>query len=65
MVAFSAPSTEAVERAHAEGLRMGGTNEGAPGPRPHYGPDYCGAYLRDLDGNKIHVVHRGEEFSGH
>lgn len=64
MVAFHAPSSEAVERAHAEGLRTGGTDEGAPGPRPHYGPDYYGAYLRDPDGNKIHVVYRGEEITG-
>lgn len=60
MVAFFAPSVEAVERAYAEGIQHGGTDDGAPGPRPHYGPDYYGAYLRDPDGNKVHVVHRHE-----
>ncbi len=31
----------------------GGADEGAPGPRPEYGPDYHGAFVRDPDGNKI------------
>jgi hypothetical protein len=35
-------------------------DEGAPGPRPHYGNGYYGAYLRDPDGNKIHLVYRGD-----
>jgi catechol 2,3-dioxygenase-like lactoylglutathione lyase family enzyme len=30
------------------------------GPRPHYGNGYYGAYLRDPDGNKVHVVYRGD-----
>ncbi|HDZ71363.1 VOC family protein [Aurantimonas sp. C2-6-R+9] len=60
MVAFLAPSEEAVSDAHAAGLAVGGKNEGAPGPRPHYGDGYFGAYLRDLDGNKVHIVYRGD-----
>lgn len=60
MIAFLAPSAAAVEAAHAAGLAHGGTDEGAPGPRPHYGDGYFGAYLRDPDGNKIHIVHRGD-----
>lgn len=60
MVAFAAPSPEAVDAAHAAGLAAGGTDEGPPGPRAHYGEGYHGAYLRDPDGNKIHVVHRGD-----
>ncbi len=63
MTAFLAPSIEAVELAHAQAMRHGGTDEGAPGPRPHYGPGYFGAYLRDPDGNKIHIVHRPEASS--
>ena len=58
MVAFLAPSVEAVELAYARAMSRGGTDAGAPGPREHYGPGYCGAYLRDPDGNKIHVVYR-------
>ncbi len=52
-VAFSAPSSEAVAQFHAAALTSGGTDDGAPGPRPEYGPDYHGAFVRDPDGNKI------------
>ena len=60
MVAFLAPSKEAVEMAYASGLAHGGMDEGGLGPRPHYGDGYFGAYLRDPDGNKVHIVHRGD-----
>ncbi len=60
MVAFLAPSTEAVDAAYAAGISAGGTDEGAPGERVNYGVGYYGAYLRDPDGNKVHVVHRGD-----
>lgn len=60
MVAFSAPHAEAVDEAYAAGLSAGGVAAGAPGPRPHYGDGYYGAYLRDPDGNKVHIVHRGD-----
>lgn len=61
MVAFSAPSVEAVEKAYAAAIAAGGRDEGPPGPRASYGPGYYGAYVRDPDGNKIHFVHRGVE----
>ncbi len=60
MAAFAAPSPAAVDAAHAAGLAALGIDEGAPGPRPHYGQGYYGAYLRDPDGNKLHVVYRGD-----
>ncbi len=60
MVAFLAPTKAAVSAAHAAGLTAGGADEGAPGPRPHYGEGYFGAYLRDPDGNKVHIVYRGD-----
>ncbi len=60
MSAFFAPSREAVHASHAAALAAGGTDEGPPGPRPQYAPDYYGAYMRDPDGNKLHVVHRAE-----
>jgi catechol 2,3-dioxygenase-like lactoylglutathione lyase family enzyme len=60
LAAFLSPSQEAVRTAYTEGLAHGGTDEGAPGPRPHYGDGYFGAYLRDPDGNKVHIVHRGD-----
>lgn len=58
MIALIAPSRAAVDAAHAAALENGGSDEGAPGLRPHYGPDYYGAYFRDPDGNKLHVVHQ-------
>ncbi|MBY6344632.1 VOC family protein [Providencia rettgeri] len=60
MVAFLAPSQEAVHTAYEGGMAHGGRDEGAPGPRPHYGNGYYGAYLRDPDGNKIHLVYRAD-----
>ena len=60
MVAFLAPSIEAVHAAYAGGLQHGGGDDGAPGPRPRYGAGYYGAYLRDPDGNKLHIVHRAD-----
>jgi len=53
MVALLAPDREAVRNGYATALATGGTCEGAPGLRPHYHPDYYGAYFRDPDGNKI------------
>lgn len=62
MIAFLAPTRASVDLAHAAGLRTGGIDEGLPGLRPRYGADYYGAYLRDPDGNKIHLAHRGDVF---
>ena len=58
MLAFGAPTRAAVDAAYAAALVQGGTAEAAPGLRHHYAPDYYGAYLRDPDGNKMHVVNR-------
>ena len=62
MVAFLAPSSKAVDAAYAAGIAAGGGDEGQPGPRARYGPGYYGAYLRDPDGNKVHLVFRGDLF---
>lgn len=56
MVAFNATTRAAVDAFHAAALAAGGSDEGAPGLRPHYHPHYYGAYVRDLDGNKLCVV---------
>ncbi|BBB63501.1 hypothetical protein UNDKW_5228 [Undibacterium sp. KW1] len=61
MVALLASSRAAVQRAHAAALAHGGTCEGAPGLRPHYHPNYYGAYFRDPDGNKLCVCCHHEE----
>jgi catechol 2,3-dioxygenase-like lactoylglutathione lyase family enzyme len=55
-VAFAAKSRAAVDKFHETALRMGGTDNGAPGLRPNYGPDYYGAFVIDLDGNRIEAV---------
>jgi catechol 2,3-dioxygenase-like lactoylglutathione lyase family enzyme len=55
-VAFNAESRAAVEAFHAAAIAAGGIDAGAPGLRTHYHPNYFGAYVRDLDGNKICAV---------
>ncbi len=55
-IAFNATSEEMIRAFHRAALEAGGSDDGAPGPRPDYGPDYFGAFVRDLDGNKIEAV---------
>ncbi|MBP8149513.1 MAG: VOC family protein [Limnohabitans sp.] len=50
MVALVATNPEQVQALHTKALSLGGTDEGAPGPR---GSNFYGAYFRDLDGNKL------------
>lgn len=54
--AFKTDNRATVDAFHAAALAAGGTDEGAPGPRPYYHPNYYGAYVRDLDGNKLQAV---------
>jgi catechol 2,3-dioxygenase-like lactoylglutathione lyase family enzyme len=54
--AFAASDRAAVDGFHKAAVAKGGTDEGAPGLRPHYHPDYYAAYVRDPDGNKIQAV---------
>ena len=56
MFAFRADSADLVRRFHAAGLLAGGENEGEPGTRTAYGPDFYVAYLRDPDGHKLACV---------
>jgi catechol 2,3-dioxygenase-like lactoylglutathione lyase family enzyme len=55
-VAFEAPTRAAVDAFHGAALAAGASDEGPPGIREHYHPNYYGAYVRDPDGNKICVV---------
>ncbi len=55
-LAFSAPSREAVDSFHESALAHGATDNGAPGLRPHYGPNYYAAFVIDLDGHHIEAV---------
>lgn len=56
MVSFLAASRSAVDAFHAAALAHGGTDEGAPGLRTQYGPNFYAAYVRDPDGNKLNAV---------
>jgi|CXWL01.1.fsa_nt_gi catechol 2,3-dioxygenase-like lactoylglutathione lyase family enzyme len=56
-IGITTDSEAKVDAAHAAGLMAGGINEGDPGPRPDFGPEFYGAYVRDLDGNKLALVH--------
>lgn len=53
MIAFEAFNQNQVRALHAAGLAAGGSDEGAPGFRASYGPNFFVGYLRDPDGNKI------------
>ncbi|HEY2445455.1 MAG TPA: VOC family protein [Rhizomicrobium sp.] len=55
-VGFSARSQDAVHRFHKAALDHGGTDDGPPGPRPDYGPDYFGAFVLDPFGNKVEAT---------
>lgn len=58
-LAFSAPSRAAVDAFHAAAIAAGARDNGAPGPRPWYAPDYYGAFVIDLNGVNLEAVHRG------
>lgn len=53
---FIAPSQEAVQAFYDAALAAGGADDGAPGLRPDYGPDYYACFVRDPDGHKIEAA---------
>lgn len=55
-VAFKADTRDQVHAFHKAALEAGGKDNGAPGPRPHYGPDYYAAFVFDPDGANIEAV---------
>lgn len=55
-MAFTAPTRAAVDAFHAAALRVGGSDNGAPGLRPDYGDHYYAAFLVDPDGHHIEAV---------
>ena len=55
-LAFAAPSTDAVDAFYAAAVGHGGTDNGRPGPRPHYGPRYYAAFVLDPDGYRLEAV---------
>jgi catechol 2,3-dioxygenase-like lactoylglutathione lyase family enzyme len=50
---FAAPNARSVADFHAAALASGGTDNGAPGLRTDYGPDYLAAYVIDPDGYRL------------
>jgi len=58
-VAFAADSIEQVHAFHAAALAAGGREHGPPGPRPHYGDGYYGAFVLDPDGHNVEAVFHG------
>ncbi|KQV00996.1 glyoxalase [Mesorhizobium sp. Root695] len=55
-VAFTARSRAEVEAFYAAALAAGGKDNGGPGLRPHYNPDYYAAFVFDPDGNNVEAV---------
>ena len=55
-VAFAAENREIVDRFHQAALAAGGVDNGAPGVRAHYHPNYYGAFILDPDGHNIEAV---------
>jgi catechol 2,3-dioxygenase-like lactoylglutathione lyase family enzyme len=56
-IGFRAPSRAEVDEFWRVGTAAGHPDDGAPGPRPQYTPDYYGSFLLDPDGNSIEAVH--------
>jgi catechol 2,3-dioxygenase-like lactoylglutathione lyase family enzyme len=55
-IAFFADTSDLVDAFHRAGVEAGFADDGAPGARPQYGPDYYGGFLRDPDGNSVEAV---------
>jgi catechol 2,3-dioxygenase-like lactoylglutathione lyase family enzyme len=58
-LALNAASRAAVDAFHAAALKAGGTDNGAPGLRPHYAPTYYAAFVIDPDGYPLEAVYQG------
>lgn len=56
--AFKAKSRDAVKAFYDAAIKAGGTDNGAPGLRPHYHDNYYGAFVLDPDGHNIEAVCR-------
>jgi catechol 2,3-dioxygenase-like lactoylglutathione lyase family enzyme len=58
-VAFAARSRAEVDAFYKAAIAAGAKDFGAPGPRPHYHPNYYGAFVLDPDGHDIEAVFHG------
>jgi catechol 2,3-dioxygenase-like lactoylglutathione lyase family enzyme len=60
-IAFAAKDRAAVRAFYAAALPAGGKDNGKPGLRPAYHPNYYGGFVKDPDGNNIEAVsHQAE-----
>ena len=55
-IAFGAATRADVDAFYAAAIAAGGKDNGAPGIRAHYHPDYYGAFVLDPDGHNIEAV---------
>ncbi len=55
-LAFTAATRAEVDAFHAAALAIGGTDNGAPGVRPHYHPNYYAAFVLGPDGVNVEAV---------
>jgi catechol 2,3-dioxygenase-like lactoylglutathione lyase family enzyme len=58
-VAFAGQTREEVDAFYRAAIAAGGKDNGAPGLRPHYHPNYYGAFVLDPDGHNIEAVCHG------
>jgi len=57
-VCFAASTRADVDAFYRAARAAGGRDNGPPGPRPHYHPDYYGAFVLDPDGNNVEAACR-------
>jgi catechol 2,3-dioxygenase-like lactoylglutathione lyase family enzyme len=55
-IAIAAQNRAAVDAFYRAALAAGGKDNGAPGVRPHYHPNYYAAFVLDPDGHNIEAV---------
>lgn len=55
-IAFRAKDRATVDAFYRAAIAAGGKDNGAPGLRPHYHPNYYAAFVLDPDGNNVEAV---------
>jgi catechol 2,3-dioxygenase-like lactoylglutathione lyase family enzyme len=60
-IAFRSATRAQVDAFFLAALEQGGVEDGRPGLRTEYHPDYYGAFVRDPDGNKIEACSHAHE----
>lgn len=58
-ICFRAADRAAVDAFHQAALQAGGRDNGKPGIRPEYTPNYYGAFVKDPDGYRIEAHFEG------